>query len=71
MIVMQLRVRVLPSGKDQIIDLEEGADGFRLLDFLQLNPEAHLILKETKPIPVDGLLRDGDRISVVSVISGG
>ncbi|MFQ5837331.1 MAG: thiamine biosynthesis protein ThiS [Thermoplasmata archaeon] len=68
---MQLQIRVLPAGKDQTMELEEGADGFRLMDALKLNPDAHLILKGDRPIPGDSKLRDGDHISIVSVISGG
>ncbi len=68
---MQLRVRILPAGREKVVDLAEGSDGFGLMESLTLNPEAHIIIREDRPIPVDEELRDGDRLSVVSVISGG
>jgi sulfur carrier protein ThiS len=62
---------VLPAGRDQTLELEDGADGLRLMNALELNPDAHLILKRDRPIPLDSELQDGDEISIVSVISGG
>ncbi len=53
------------------MQLDEGADGLQLLGRLNLNPEAHLIIREGKPVPVDLELRDGDQLSIVTVISGG
>ncbi len=68
---MRLLVRVLPAGKDETVELGEGSNGFGLMDALALNAEAHLILRDDTPLPVDEVLHDGDRISVVSVVSGG
>lgn len=68
---MRLTVRVLPAGKNETVELEDGADGLRLMNALKLNPDAHLLLRKDKPIPLDAKLRDGDEIAVVSVISGG
>ncbi len=68
---MQLRVRVLPAGQNQTLNLEEGANPLRLMDVLSLNPDAHLVLREGRPIPADSTLEEGDEISIVTVISGG
>ncbi|MCJ2519712.1 MAG: MoaD/ThiS family protein [Candidatus Thermoplasmatota archaeon] len=68
---MRLTFRVLPSGEDQTLRLDEGADGFELIETLHLNPETYVILRNGRPIPVDSSLQDGDDLSIVSVISGG
>ncbi len=68
---MRLLVRVLPAGKESKVELEEGSNGFGLMEALALNAEAHLILRDDTPLPVDEVLHEGDRISVVSVVSGG
>lgn len=68
---MRLQVRVLPAGRDESIDLAAGGDGAALFQALGLNQEAHLLLRGDTPLPADAPLRTGDRLTVVSVISGG
>ena len=68
---MRLRVRTLPEGEDHAIDLEEGATGFQLLERLDRNPEAHLLLRGRQPIPMDAALDEAEEFAVVAIISGG
>ncbi|MFQ5919153.1 MAG: hypothetical protein ACE5I4_03785 [Thermoplasmata archaeon] len=68
---MRLRVRTLPEGEDHAVDLEDGATGFRLLEVLNRNPEAHLLLRGTHPIPMDTPLDETEEFAVVAIISGG
>lgn len=68
---MRVRVRVLPGGEDASLQLETGADALGLLDRLELTPDAHIVLRDGRPLPVDASLRDGDELDVVTVISGG
>lgn len=43
----------------------------RLLDRLELNREAHLVICNGTLVPGDARLDDGDRIEVRPVVSGG
>ncbi len=51
--------------------LEPGATGGDLLSALRLPPDAHLLVRGDVPIPIDEPLRDGERIRVIGVVSGG
>ncbi len=68
---MRLRVRTLPDGEDHAVDLEDGATGFQLLEVLDRNPDAHLLLRGRNPIPMDTSLDEAEEFSVVAIISGG
>ncbi|MCJ2530870.1 MAG: hypothetical protein LN413_00925 [Candidatus Thermoplasmatota archaeon] len=68
---MLLRVRTLPDGEDHRVELEDGATGFQLLENLNRNPEAHLLLRDRLPIPMDAPLDDRGEYAVVAIVSGG
>ncbi|MEE9593227.1 MAG: hypothetical protein V3W28_06585 [Thermoplasmata archaeon] len=68
---MRLRVRTLPEGEDHTVNLAEGATGFELLDVLQRNPDAHLLLRGRTPIPMDAPGEEEEDLAVVAIVSGG
>ena len=68
---MLFRVRTLPEGEDHRVELEDGATGFELMEILDRNPEAHLLLRGRVPIPMDAPLDDGEEFAVVAIVSGG
>lgn len=68
---MLLRVRTLPDGEDHRIELEDGATGFQLMEILDRNPEAHLLLRGRLPIPMDAPLDNREEFAVVAIVSGG
>ncbi len=70
-IPMRVQVRLLPGGEDEFLEMEPEANALQLLDRLELSPDAHIILRDGRPLPVDALLADGDELDVVTVISGG
>ncbi len=53
------------------VELAAGATGMDLLDELGLAPDAHILLRGDAPIPVDEPLQDGERLVILSAVSGG
>lgn len=47
------------------------ATGLALVRALGLAPDGHVLVRGDAPIPEDETLRDGDRIRVLAVVSGG
>ena len=68
---MNVQVHRQPSGAQRDVDLPSPARGLDLLGALGLAPDAHLLVRGDVPIPEDEELRDGDRIRVIAVVSGG
>ena len=68
---MNVEVHLHPNGADRRVDLPAAARGLDLLSALDLAPDAHLLLRGDVPIPEDEALREGDRIRVIAVVSGG
>jgi sulfur carrier protein ThiS len=52
-------------------EIEKRMTGAKLLDFLSLSREAHLIVANGKLITEDQALNNSDTIRIVRVISGG
>jgi sulfur carrier protein ThiS len=57
--------------RTQHVELPEGSTGFDLLRELALAPDAHLVVRGERPLPLDEALIDEERIRVLSVVSGG
>lgn len=69
---MKVTFHLLPTRKQtRVLDLKEGAKVEDAVRVLGLYPDAWVAVRGSEPIPSDGLLKDGDQIKLVSVISGG
>jgi sulfur carrier protein ThiS len=68
---MKVNVKLLPERDVRTVELEKGADGFKLLSAVGINPENVIIIRGDKPIPVDSKIRQGDDLKVIRVVSGG
>lgn len=66
---MRIKVRSGPSEQD--IDLDNGSTPEDVLRSLDLHPDAHLIVRDNSPIPLDEPLREGDSVKIIKVASGG
>lgn len=52
----------------------EVADGGTVLDLLKslsLHPDAHIAMRDGKPVPMDDTLEPGCTVRLLSVVSGG
>jgi sulfur carrier protein ThiS len=69
---MRVTVQILPTRKEtKRITLEEGATAETAIRRLGLFPDQWIPLRDDGPIPIDEVLRDGDVLKIVAVVSGG
>jgi sulfur carrier protein ThiS len=69
-----VRVRVLRVPRPNIeetVDVRDGATVEELLRSMRLPPDAVIVLREDRPLPVDAAVAEGDRLRVLNVFSGG
>lgn len=66
-----ISVTVEVTGDSKKKSLKNGSTAAILLDELNLLPDAHIVVKDGKPIPITQVLKDGDRIRIIRVASGG
>lgn len=55
----------------QPVSVKEGSSVLEVLRALAIPPDAVVVLREESPVPVDASVREGDRLRVVNVFSGG
>ncbi len=68
---MRVRADLVQRHTIQEVELGPGATAMDLLKRLGLSPDAHLLLRDEMPIPVDEPLKDGEQLQILAVISGG
>ncbi len=68
---MHVTAQMIPGRVEREVELPEGATGYDLMKSLGLAPDVHIIARSEVPIPVDEILRDGERLRVIAVVSGG
>jgi len=69
--IVQVVAELVPRRTEVAVALESDATGEDLLKALRLPPDAHPLVRGDIPIPIDEPLRDGERIRVIGVVSGG
>lgn len=68
---MKVTVKFIPSRETKDIELREGATGLTLVERLKITPDSHILARSNKPIPIDEELKDGETLTLISVVSGG
>ncbi|MEK6810751.1 MAG: MoaD/ThiS family protein [Candidatus Thermoplasmatota archaeon] len=68
---MRITAELIPGHITKDLELPEGASGYDLIKTLNLAPDVHILARDDVPIPIDETLRDGDRLRVIAVVSGG
>lgn len=68
---MRVDVTLHPSGVAKSVELPPNARGMDLVRSLGLPPDVHILVRGETPVPEDEPLRDGERIRVIGVVSGG
>jgi sulfur carrier protein ThiS len=68
---MKVHVELLPRGERKTMKFPDEANGFDVLQALDLKPDAHILVREGSPIPMDEPLSSGDRVKLIKVASGG
>ena len=68
---MRVEVELHPGSARKAVDLPPLATGLDLVRALGLAPDVHVLVRGEAPLPEDEALRDGERIRVIAVVSGG
>jgi sulfur carrier protein ThiS len=66
-----MRINVEGRGGAERIEVPDGSSPMDVLAALSLLPDAHIILRDGIPIPIDERLSDGDSLRLIKVASGG
>jgi sulfur carrier protein ThiS len=69
--VVRIVAEILPSRKEETVELGADSTGLDLLRALRLAPDAYVLIRGDLPMPADGALVDAERIRVVRIVSGG
>lgn len=69
---MRVQVTRLPRPNvAQDVEVEAGTRLMGLLGQLAIPPDAVVVIRQERPIPLDAPLAEGDELRVVNVFSGG
>ena len=68
---MRVTAEILPTRREEHMELGPSPTGLDLLRALGLAPDAHILVRRDVPIAADEPLVDGERIRVVGIVSGG
>lgn len=68
---MRVTAEILAGRREQQLELPSNATGVDLLKALRLALDAHILVRGEVPIPADEALREGEKIRVIGVVSGG
>jgi len=68
---VKVHVEFFPSKEKKVVKLEDRRTGIELLKNLDLHLDSYILVRDDMPIPIDQKLNDGDKIKILSVVSGG
>ncbi len=70
-IPVKIKVKLARTNETREITLKNGSKIEDLLKQIKLKPDTLIIMNKDKPIPIDGLLTDGQDLTIMQVSSGG
>jgi sulfur carrier protein ThiS len=69
---MRVTVQLLPGKKKaKVLELKKGARAEDAIRAIGLYPDAWIPVRGDDPIPVDEPLKEGERLKLIAVVSGG
>lgn len=66
-----MHVTVLVSGKGRKVGIKNSSKISDLMERMDINPETVIVLKGDKPVPDTERLKQGDKIRLIDITSGG
>ncbi len=69
---MRVTLHLMPTKRTtKVVELPDGSTVSDAIRKLGLYPDGWIPVKGDQPLPADEVLRDGDEIKLISVVSGG
>ena len=63
--------RIPRPNVDEPVTVRDGSTVQDVLRAIQVPPDAVIVMRDDAPLPVDAPVRDGERLRVLTVVSGG
>ena len=69
---MRIEIKLYPENKTTALDFKvESATVMDVLSRLNIKPDTVVVTKDNDPIPIDEDVKDGDKLKIIKVASGG
>ena len=68
---MKITVKFQRSNETKQIELKTGSTANELLKKVDVKPDTVIVMSNSKPVPIDDELSDGQEITILQVSSGG
>jgi sulfur carrier protein ThiS len=68
---MKIKVQIVNDDKEYHLNLLKKALAGDALKELSIPPDTVIITQNSQPIPLDSELKDGDKLALIRVLSGG
>jgi len=69
---MRIEIKLYPENKTTALDFKvESATVMDVLSRLNIKPDTVVVIKDNDPIPIDEGVKDGDKLKIIKVASGG
>ena len=69
---MRIETKLYPENKTTALDFKvESATVMDVLSRLNIKPDTVVVIKDNDPIPIDDDVKDGDKLKIIKVASGG
>jgi len=69
---MRIEIKLYPENKTIALDFKvESATVMDVLSRLNIKPDTVVVIKDNDPIPIDEGVKDGDKLKIIKVASGG
>ena len=69
---MRIEIKLYPENKTTALDFKvESATVMDVLSRLNIKPDTVVVIKDNDPIPIDEDVKDGDKLKIIKVASGG
>ncbi|KAA0004574.1 MAG: MoaD/ThiS family protein [Thermoplasmata archaeon] len=69
---MRIKVALYPEKNNSDLKIKsENATVLDVLTKLNIKPDTVIVMRDSKPIPVDDNINDGDKLKIIKVASGG
>ncbi len=68
---MEIKAKISRTKETRKINIEPGSTVEYLLKKIKLKPDTLIVMSDSKPIPVDDVLNEGQELTIIQVASGG
>lgn len=67
---MQIKVKVMGE-KEKMLKVKPNSTVLKIIKKLKMNPEIVVVKKNDRIVPLEETLKEGDKVEIIRVISGG